>query len=107
MTAKRQTKTQEPKAAKAKKPRTTKAKVTGTAAREKEPPAKKKQFEVEFYRDWCKGCSICASFCPTEALSMNEKGEPEVTRPDLCIGCAWCEMRCPDFAVRVQEKEEK
>ncbi len=107
MTAKRQTTTQKPKAAKEKKSKTAKAKVAGTAANEKEAAAKKKQFDVEFYRDWCKGCSICASFCPTEALSMNEKGEPEVTRPDLCIGCAWCEMRCPDFAVRVQEKEEE
>ena len=107
MTAKRQTKTQKAKATKRQKPKETEAEVAETTVEEKEVAAKKKRFEVEFYRAWCKGCSICASFCPTEALSMNNKGEPEVVNPKLCIGCAWCEMRCPDFAVRVKEKREE
>jgi 2-oxoglutarate ferredoxin oxidoreductase subunit delta len=38
-------------------------------------------------------------------LAMNEKGEPEIAKPERCIGCAWCEIRCPDFAVRVEEKK--
>ncbi len=107
MTAKRQTKSQKAKAAKKQTVRATKSKVDQTAVIEEEAVAKKKRFEVEFYRAWCKGCSICASFCPTETLSMNDKGEPEVARPELCIGCGWCEIRCPDFAVRVKEKEEE
>ncbi len=107
MTAKRQATTPKAKAAKRKKPKKSEAEIAEEAAKEKEPGAKKKRFEVEFYRDWCKGCGICAAFCPTEALSMNDKGEPEVAKPELCIGCAWCEIRCPDFAVRVKEKEEK
>ena len=69
--------------------------------------APKKRFEVEFYRDWCKGCGICSAFCPEEVLAMNEKGQPEISKPEHCIGCAWCEMRCPDFAVRVKEKTEE
>ena len=69
--------------------------------------AKKQKFEVEFYRDWCKGCGICAAFCPAEALSLNEKGEPELNKPELCTGCTWCELRCPDFAVRAKAKEEE
>ena len=73
------------------------------AVKEKEP---KEKFEVEFYRDWCKGCGICAAFCPAGALAMNDIGEPEIKKPELCTGCTWCEIRCPDFAVQVKEKEE-
>jgi 2-oxoglutarate ferredoxin oxidoreductase subunit delta len=97
MTAKRQKKT---KSAKAAKKKTTPAKA---ALKEKEP---KEKFEVEFYRDWCKGCGICAAFCPAGALSINDKGEPEISKPELCTGCTWCEIRCPDFAVQVKEKKE-
>jgi NAD-dependent dihydropyrimidine dehydrogenase PreA subunit len=38
---------------------------------------------------------------------MNDKGEPEIIKPELCTGCTWCEIRCPDFSVRVKEKEEE
>ena len=107
MTAKRQATTPKAKAAKKQKPKATEAEIAETAVEEKEPVAKKKCFDVEFYRAWCKGCGICAAFCPTEALSMNDKGEPEVAEPELCIGCAWCEIRCPDFAIQVKEKEEE
>ncbi len=104
MTAKRQAKTQKPKAAKKPRPNAAKTKVARTAVKEKEPKAKKRRFDVEFYRDWCKGCGICVAFCPAGALSMNDKGDPEITNSELCTGCTWCEMRCPDFAVRVKEE---
>jgi 2-oxoglutarate ferredoxin oxidoreductase subunit delta len=99
MTAKRQKKAKSGKGTK--KQKTTPAKA---AVKEKEPEEK---FEVEFYRDWCKGCGICAAFCPAGALSINELGEPEVSKPELCTGCTWCEIRCPDFAVQVKEKKEE
>jgi 2-oxoglutarate ferredoxin oxidoreductase subunit delta len=106
MTAKRQTKKETTKATK-KKSKPTKAKVAKKTVRKKKSEPKKQRFDVEFYRDWCKGCGICAAFCPAEALSMSEKGEPQITKPELCTGCTWCEIRCPDFAVRVQEKKEE
>jgi 2-oxoglutarate ferredoxin oxidoreductase subunit delta len=89
---------------KAKKSKPTEAK---TAVREEQPEVKKEKFEVEFYRDWCKGCGICVAFCPAGALSMNDKGEPEIIKEELCTGCTWCEIRCPDFAVQVKEKKEE
>jgi len=88
------------KAAKKQTTKKSKAEAAKAAVREKEPEAKKEKFEVEFFRDWCKGCGICAAFCPAGALALNEVGEPEVIKPELCTGCTWCEIRCPDFAVR-------
>ena len=102
MTAKRKAKPKKTKNAKGKIAK--KADVKDNKAKAK---AKKKQFVVEFYRDWCKGCGICVAFCPEEVLAMNAKGEPEISEPERCIGCAWCEIRCPDFAVRVEEKKEE
>ncbi|UCG14102.1 MAG: 4Fe-4S binding protein [Deltaproteobacteria bacterium] len=110
MTTKRQvkaSKTQKARPEKPKKSKATKAEVAEGKTEAKERPQPKKKFDVEFYRDWCKGCGICAAFCPSAALSMNEKGEPETAQPDLCIGCAWCEIRCPDFAVSVRERKEE
>ena len=107
MTAKRQGQTQKKKAAKRQKSKQAKEKIAKKAGEGIEPGAKDEKFEVQFYRDWCKGCGICAAFCPTQAISMNDKGKPEITKRELCIGCAWCEMRCPDFAVRVKKTEEE
>jgi len=104
MTAKRQVKKQKARGADKRKEKPSKTEVAG--AKEKKLEDKKKNFEVDFYRDWCKGCGICAAFCPAGAISVNDRGEPEIAKPELCTGCTWCEMRCPDFAVRVREKEK-
>jgi 2-oxoglutarate ferredoxin oxidoreductase subunit delta len=71
------------------------------------PTAERERFGVEIYRAWCKGCGICVAFCPREVLSMNERGEPQVTQAERCTGCTWCELRCPDFAISVRRREKK
>lgn len=71
------------------------------------PEAEQERFDVAIYRAWCKGCGICVAFCPKEVLSMNERGEPQVTSPERCTGCTWCELRCPDFAISVKKREKK
>jgi 2-oxoglutarate ferredoxin oxidoreductase subunit delta len=87
------------------KKKASRAKATKQTVTDKEPAEKKERFDVEFYRAWCKGCGICAAFCPAGALSLSEKGEPQITKPELCSGCTWCEMRCPDFAISVRKKQ--
>jgi 2-oxoglutarate ferredoxin oxidoreductase subunit delta len=77
---------------------------TPEASSESKP---KKLFDVHIYRDWCKGCGICAALCPKQVLSRNEEGGPVVVDPEACIGCGWCELHCPDFAISVRPRPEK
>ena len=48
--------------------------------------------------DFCKGCGVCAAFCPSRALSLDSGGKA-VWEPSLCTGCGLCELYCPDLAV--------
>jgi len=67
----------------------------------------KKEYVIDIFRDWCKGCGICAEFCPKKCLKMNAAGEPEVIDAKGCTGCGWCELHCPDFAICVRELAAK
>lgn len=54
---------------------------------------------------WCKGCGICAAFCPKGALEV--VGEKVRLKEDgECILCGSCELRCPDYAIYIQEEEK-
>ncbi len=67
------------------------------------PDKPDKEYEIDIFRDWCKGCGICAAFCPRGCIKMNEAGEPVVVDAKRCTGCGWCELHCPDFAICVRE----
>ena len=55
----------------------------------------------------CKGCLLCAHFCPKKiiegATHLNAKGYyPAMQKePDKCVGCATCARMCPDVAITV------
>lgn len=53
---------------------------------------------------WCKGCGICAAFCPKQALEIVD-GKVRKKEEDTCILCGLCELRCPDYAIYIDEKE--
>ena len=55
---------------------------------------------------WCKGCGICAAFCPKKALTIDELAEKAVWNEELCIYCGLCEHYCLDLAITV-EKDTK
>lgn len=55
----------------------------------------------------CKGCGICAAFCPKKVLAVSELGKITIVNPDDCIGCGQCELRCPDYAIFVDKKVAK
>ncbi|CAB5080170.1 2-oxoglutarate/2-oxoacid ferredoxin oxidoreductase, delta subunit, ferredoxin-like 4Fe-4S binding protein (EC [Olavius algarvensis associated proteobacterium Delta 3] len=64
--------------------------------------AKPKLKQHVINREWCKGCGICAHFCPKDVLEMDEKDKAVVKRPEDCICCKLCEIRCPDLALDVE-----
>ena len=72
----------------------------------------KKQFKVIFNREKCKGCELCASFCPKKIIEMdtqvNAKGycPAKITRQEECIGCQSCATVCPDCAIEIFVEEE-
>jgi 2-oxoglutarate ferredoxin oxidoreductase subunit delta len=67
---------------------------------------KKKQYLQFIFKDWCKGCRICSSFCPRGVLGCGEDGVPSIEQPERCIGCRFCELHCPDFAITIKERSD-
>ncbi len=54
--------------------------------------------------NWCKGCGICAAFCPKGALEIvNDKVQR--VKDTECVLCGQCELRCPDYAIYINEEE--
>lgn len=66
---------------------------------------KKGQAKVTIYPDWCKGCGICAAFCPAKVMELGTDGKAHVLREEDCVNCGFCELHCPDFAISVTPKE--
>ncbi|WP_319759378.1 4Fe-4S dicluster domain-containing protein [Maridesulfovibrio sp.] len=62
---------------------------------------------VTIFPDWCKGCGICAAFCPAKVMELNEQGKAVVVREKECINCGFCELHCPDFAIMVRPKVDE
>ena len=58
--------------------------------------AGRKKLVIE--ESWCKGCGICAAFCPKQVLVI-QKEKVSVIHPEQCIACGFCELRCPDYAI--------
>jgi 2-oxoglutarate ferredoxin oxidoreductase subunit delta len=69
------------------------------------PKRKRKPPVIEIKASFCKGCSICVAFCPTQVLAMKE-GKAVVARLEKCTTCMFCELRCPDFAIAVYPAKE-
>lgn len=55
--------------------------------------------------DRCKGCGICAAFCPKEALDIVQ-GKVSLKENNQCILCGLCEERCPDYAIFISDSEK-
>jgi electron transfer flavoprotein alpha subunit len=55
----------------------------------------------------CIACGArCEAECPTDAVVMNEKGEPTIII-EKCIGCAKCIKICPSDAVEIYYTPEE
>ncbi|WP_353963322.1 4Fe-4S dicluster domain-containing protein [Tepidibacillus marianensis] len=51
--------------------------------------------------DSCKGCTICESICPTQALSWEDHDHESrlLFSPEKCIGCLNC-LVCPENSIQ-------
>jgi 2-oxoglutarate ferredoxin oxidoreductase subunit delta len=64
--------------------------------------ATRPKYRVKVDPNWCKGCGICASFCPKGILAPEGLDQKvRVTDESLCMNCKMCEVHCPDFAICV------
>jgi 2-oxoglutarate ferredoxin oxidoreductase subunit delta len=70
-----------------------------------ETPARKgPRGHVTIHATWCKGCTICVEFCPTNALAMHPSGRhPIVADQEKCTACHFCDTHCPDLAIVVRK----
>ena len=53
--------------------------------------------ELRVYPEWCKGCGICAEFCPKGVLEV--KKQVAIAHPEQCVKCGICEKLCPDYVL--------
>ncbi|MDR2180806.1 MAG: ferredoxin family protein [Synergistaceae bacterium] len=51
----------------------------------------------------CKGCGLCADFCPRNIYDFSWGSVPVAARSDDCVGCMQCEVKCPELAITVRE----
>lgn len=64
---------------------------------------------IHIDQDRCKGCTLCAVFCPQNVIRMepdllNAKGyhPAALTDPEgSCTGCGICAVACPDVCIAV------
>lgn len=62
---------------------------------------------IEVNQIYCKGCGLCVSVCPKEAMALDQehltpKGYHPVTLiSEECTGCGVCAVVCPDSAIKV------
>lgn len=52
----------------------------------------------------CIGCGKCAKWCPSEAISIDNKATIQAT---ICIGCGECTVTCPQKAIAINWKTEQ
>ncbi len=63
--------------------------------------------KVVVYKERCKACELCISFCPQECLALgaeiNSSGfyAVELINEDDCKSCAICADMCPDMALEI------
>ena len=70
-------------------------------------PARKCKALLEYHvTDACFGCTLCAQFCPTQAIPMNPYQHHEIEEP-TCTRCDICRQVCPVNAIEIIDRVTK
>ena len=65
-------------------------------------PAKKCKELIEYrITDRCTGCTLCAQYCPTDAIEIRPYEQHEIEQ-EKCVQCGTCHTVCPEDAVEVE-----
>lgn len=68
---------------------------------------------IIFRRDLCKGCGLCAEFCPHKIISRTNEFNalgflPFEADPDGgCTGCMSCALMCPEVAIEIPARDQE
>jgi len=74
---------------------------------DKQETSKSIKGAITIASELCKGCELCISFCPKNAISqsgnLNAAGyQSAVFKEEAgCTGCAICALVCPEVAIEV------
>lgn len=72
----------------------------------------KKRPAMRIEPERCKGCFLCAAFCPAQIIrasqEVNSSGyhPAQVGEPQRCTGCGICAVVCPDLAITAEALEK-
>jgi len=66
---------------------------------------------ITFDRNLCKGCGLCAAFCPKKIISrahgFNALGFVPYEAGPGCTGCGNCALMCPDVVITISHGENE
>ncbi len=65
-----------------------------------QPEIESESIIVETNERQCRGCGICASICPSEAIEIDEETKKARVIEILCQGCGSCSVACPSGALQ-------
>lgn len=69
-------------------------------------PLARSRGRLEFTKDNCIYCNVCAKRCPTDALVVNRKEKQWIIDRLRCITCGSCVEICPKKSLRFVEDHQ-